>query len=402
MRSASARRIHEAWLRELTSLPTAAGLEGRVISWIERWVARRRRLVLKRDRAGNLVVTQARQQHTAAKSRPGARRPPPLFITAHLDHPAFVVLRVNGSHVDLEFRGGVHDPYFNAASIEIFDASGRAHRARIVSLDPAALPFKRVTARLDRTAPAARRRVPEGLSIQPGDIGRWVFPGERVLPRIQGGMLRTHACDDLAGAAAALAAMDVLSRRAGTSHVGLLFTRAEEVGFIGAIAACQAGSVPARARLMCLETSRSFADSPIGGGPILRVGDKTSVFAPELTNALGLLMTDHEKTAPGFTWQRKLMPGGTCEATTFSTYGYQATCLCLALGNYHNMTDIDGVAAGKRPAKVGPEIISVKDFHGLVEMLVVCATRLDSRTRPSLVERMERLMNDRGHVLRAT
>jgi hypothetical protein len=51
--------------------------------------------------------------------------------------------------------------------------------------------------------------------------------------------------------------------------------------------------------------------------------------------------------------------------------------VCLPLGNYHNMQDIDGVAAGKAKAKVGREFISVDDFHWLVELLEVVARRLD-------------------------
>ena len=132
-------------------------------------------------------------------------------------------------------------------------------------------------------------------------------------------------------------------------------------------------AIPRRARLICLENSRSFPESPIGGGPIVRVGDRMSVFEPSLTNDIALMMTEHEKRRSGFKWQRKLMPGGTCEATAFSTYGYRSTCLCLPLGNYHNMVDIDGVLAGRTPAQLGPEFISIADFHGLIDMLVVCA-----------------------------
>ena len=93
------------------------------------------------------------------------------------------------------------------------------------------------------------------------------------------------------------------------------------------------------------------------------------------------------------------MPGGTCEATAFSTYGYRSTCLCLPLGNYHNMIDIDAVLAGQRPARVGPEYISVADYHGLIDMLTVCAEGLDSPTRPTLHKRMEQLLLEHGHVL---
>jgi endoglucanase len=373
-------RTHEQWLLDLTNIPTAAGREARVVAWITAWVARRRNLVLTRDRAGNLFITQRRREQAGASRAP-------IFITAHLDHPAFVVLSARDGEAELEFRGSVHDPYFENAPVEIF--SQRAtYSARIVSLNAKATPFKRATVKLDddQARPMA------------GDIARFIF-AEQGVPRIDEGLLRTYACDDLSAVAAALSAMDLLRGRTGMAHVGLLFTRAEEVGFVGALAACRARSIPKRARLICLENSRSFPESPIGGGPIVRVGDRMSVFEPSLTNDIALLMVEHEKHKTGFKWQRKLMPGGTCEATAFSTYGYRSTCLCLPLGNYHNMVDIDGVLAGRRPAEVGPEFISVADFHGLIDMLVVCVEALDSPTRPSLRGRMEELLQKGGYVL---
>ncbi|MHC4220704.1 MAG: M20/M25/M40 family metallo-hydrolase, partial [Planctomycetota bacterium] len=223
-----------------------------------------------------------------------------------------------------------------------------------------------MTVRLDRPAQMAE-----------GDVARWALQGRGRRSTASGGRLYAPACDDLAGVAAALSAFDVLRGRRSGAGIGVLLTRAEEVGFIGAIAACKRHTVPKRARLICLENSRSFAESPIGAGPILRIGDKVSVFSPELTNRLCHLVDEYQAGKPGFKVQRKLMPGGTCEATTFSAYGYEAACICLPLGNYHNMTDIDGVLAGKRPARVGPEIISLDDYHGMVELLVRVAPRLE-------------------------
>ena len=359
-----------------------------MIFWIERWVAARRNVALSRDGSGNLLISRVSPAGHRSRRRSG--QPEPLFITAHLDHPAFVVVGVSGREVALEFRGGVHDPYFNDARIQIHTQDGGVRRARVRSLDASARPFKTVVATLDGGA-----RV-----VAPGDVGRWVFGGAAKVPRIAGGLLHTYACDDLAGVVAALSAFDVIRRRRGLEHVGLLFTRAEEVGFIGAIAACQQRSVPKNARLICLETSRSFADSPVGAGPIVRVGDRSSVFEPTLTNAVSALVQAHAEANPGFRWQRKLMPGGTCEATTFSAYGYRSTCLCLPLGNYHNMVNIDDVTAGKRPVRTGPEFVSLEDFHGLVDMLVLCAAGLDASGRPSLRDRMERLMREHGGVLR--
>jgi len=58
--------------------------------------------------------------------------------------------------------------------------------------------------------------------------------------RVKGGKFHSRVCDDLAGAAAALAMLDELAKdakNAPPSPVAVLLTRAEEDGFIGAIAA---------------------------------------------------------------------------------------------------------------------------------------------------------------------
>lgn len=374
----AARRAAERLLLEITSLPTAAGREDRVVAWIERWVAARAdRLVLARDRVGNLTIAAHGFLEACAK---GVR---PLLVTAHLDHPAFVVaaVRAKGAkadriELDLEFRGGVNDPYFKGAMLEVFDRDAeRSHDARIASLDakvdPATKPFKTVVARL--ATPAGRRAAAAG-AIAPGSIARWKLPKAE----IRDGLVHTHACDDLAALAAALVAFDGISRDPALAHVALLFTRSEEIGFIGAIGAARDGTVPKGARLLCLENSRSFPhDSPIGAGPIVRVGDRLSVFTPELTNRVGDVAAAHAKANPAFRYQRKLMPGGACEATAFASFGIASTCVCLPLGNYHNMQDIDGVAAGAARARIGREFVSVDDFHGLVELLGVVARRID-------------------------
>lgn len=416
--SATRRATYIRWLKEITSIPTAAGREGLVIQWIRRWTAARRDLTLREVAAGNLIVTRRSNMDRAddpdlpsQSLRQGRRKGKnaPLFVTAHLDHPAFVVRSVHrgGRMAEMEFRGGVHDPYFLGAGIDVHSATSgrRVATGKVVELDSKAKPFKRILVRLEHTAaidpdlPAQSLRQVRRIGIEAGDIGRWRF--RPVLRRsvVKNGLLHAPACDDLAAVAAALAAMDELRRAPGMEHVGLLFTRAEEIGFIGTLAACKAKSVPRNARLICLENSRSFSESPIGGGPILRVGDKSSVFGPELTNRLADIMNEHAKANPKFRWQRKLMPGGTCEATAFSAYGWTSTCLCLPLGNYHNMVDIDGVLAGKRPARVGPEIISIDDYLGLIRMLVVCARDLDSTNVPPLTERLDGLLKQHQGIL---
>jgi putative aminopeptidase FrvX len=348
---------HLKWLMELTAIPTAAGQERRVIEWIEQWVKKQSGIALKRDKFGNLLLTQTRK--SSKKS---------IYITAHLDHPAFVVRKqIDDQHLEMEFRGGVNDAYFVGAKVEVFDNDDNGYIGTIQSLEPKAKPFKRVIVKLKKGV--------AGILLK-DDIARWKFDP----PVVKNGLLHAPACDDLAGVAAALCALDKIKRLPALGHVGILLTRAEEIGFVGTIAAAKNRSVPKTSRLLCLETSRSFPESPIGGGPILRVGDKTSVFGPDITNAVSEIMNAQKK----LTWQRKLMPGGTCESTAFCAYGYLSTCLCLALGNYHNMKDIDGVLQKNKPAKVAPEFISVNDFHGLVEMLKIICRELDKPRKASL------------------
>lgn len=371
------RAAREAVLLELTQLPTAAGLEGRVMAYVDRWLAARAdALEVRRDDAGNYLVTQ----------RAHDGRTPLMLVTAHLDHPAFVVTGVEGGTLHAEFRGGVNDPYFAGAELEVIGPDDERAFATIASLDAEAKPFKRVTATLAAPAPWAK-----------GCIARWRFPRAEIVD----GCIHTDACDDLAAAAAALCAFGEMLGDPACTHVGLLFTVAEEVGFVGTIHAARNGWVPRDARLLCLENSRSFPhDSPIGGGAILRVGDRISVFTPELTNHLAHLFSAEAKRNPAFRWQRKLMPGGGCEASAFACYGYASTCICLPLGNYHNMQDIAGVDAGARPALVGREFVSVADFHSMVAMLHLAAQGIDRPLPETTAQLMERLYAERSFVLR--
>jgi len=346
---------------EVTAIPTAAGQEWRVVDWVERWVRNQKGLRLHKDRFGNVRIEQLK---TSSRE--------PIYITAHLDHPAFVVRKqLDEFRLEMEFRGGVDNAYFVGACIEVFDNEGNSYVGLIETLQPKAKPFKRVVVRLKKEV--------AGILIE-GDIARWKFPP----PVVKNGILHAPACDDLAGVASALSALDLIKNVPRMGNVGVLLTRAEEIGFVGAIAAAKHRTVKKSSRLLCLETSRSFPESPIGDGPILRVGDKTSVFGPELTNKISVIMGGQTMK-----WQRKLMPGGTCESTAFCSFGYLSTCLCLALGNYHNMKDIDGVLLHNKPAKVAPEYISVDDFHGLVKMLVIVCKNLDTPSADTLKSGLE-------------
>lgn len=335
------------WLMAITALPTAAGREHRVEAWVEAWVADRPGLELSRDDGGNVLITGA-----------GGDGPNPLVFTAHMDHPAFVVEAVeDADRLRLSFRGSVHEPYFESARIHLFDAGDERRDGRIVETKTGK-PFRECVCTVDSTA-----------GLVPGDIGRWALPD----PVVKEDIFFTHACDDLAALAAALAALDRLREAEGAGPAQVLLTRAEEIGFVGATAACKLETVSKHAHVINLENSRSFAESPIGGGPIVRVGDRRSTFSPRMTAAVTRVATALAGRGDGFRYQRRLMPGGTCEATVFCAHGYDATCVCLPLGNYHNMAELDAFDTGEnRQPRVGPEYISIADYHGLVDLLVAC------------------------------
>lgn len=398
-------------LVQITNLPTAAGREWRVVEYIKQWTDARPDLRLTTDAAGNLVIAFA--------ELPRQLDTPPLFITAHLDHPAFVIERIDepAAQLELSFRGGVMDVFFDHAPIVAYTRRDEPLHATLL-------------AKLDRATPAGQHylaevhldddpRAPRLRDLAIGDVATWLLDPSEVDAQ---GVLHAPACDDLAALAAALSAMDQLrvARSAGepVGDVRLLFTRAEEIGFVGAIAACKLATIPAGSTILALENSRAFAESPVGGGPIVRVGDRLSTFTPWLTAACASRAEElfggpstplasqrngqHNQRA----WQRKLMAGGACEASVFCHWGYDATCLCLPLGNYHNMPHLDLLQAGRYDAStLGPpraarEFIHTHDYFGLVDLLVALGLR---GVRPSDQEharaRFDRLHADKGYVL---
>jgi endoglucanase len=363
---------YHQWLCELTSTPTASGCEDRVIAWISRYVKSKRNVAMKADKYGNLVLWR--------KNVPVSDSP--IYITAHMDHPAFAVHEiVDSKTIIAEFRGGVKPEYFPGMAVNLYHGQDKPVKGKVVEIikdDEKNAEFADYK--------LIRITFPKAVTACKEDVLTWALP----VAMIRKGLLHAPAVDDLGGLAAAIAAFDSLDKC--KEDVRLLFTRAEEMAFIGAIAACKAKTIEKKARLVCLETSKSFAESPIGGGPIVRVGDFTSTFHPDLTYRISRIARDMEKEDPSFKWQRKLMPGGTCEASAFGSYGYISTCLCLPLGNYHNMNE--------QTQKIDSEVISIADFDGLVRLLVAVATGLNNAQQsPGLKPVLEDLFKKRKRLL---
>ena len=297
---------------------------------------------MKADRVGNLV----------AKYRHGGGSVPIVFV-AHMDHPGFEMSGGNRA----EFLGGVPREYFPGAKIRVYGRDGLV-RARIRRVHAAGWPRrKRVELFLAR-----------GVRLNQGEFGMWDVPAFRV----QRDRLQAAAIDDVLGVAVVLATLAEAVRRKLRTQVWGVFTRAEEVGFPGAVAVAESGIIPRQALVISVEMSPQRPWARIGDGPVIRVGDRVAMFDPAAAYFLGEVARRCAEQRRGFQSQRCLMDGGTCEATAFASYGYPVGGLCLPLGNYHN----------RGPAgKIRAEYVSVNDLTQLVELAVAAAAEWPDRGR---------------------
>jgi len=334
---------HQQILTDMLTLPTAPFVERYVLDYLERFCAKRPALTTRSDRHGNLLVSLRRGRRTQSA---------PITLAAHLDHPGFVAERMTGNGVlGAAWRGGVLADYFPGGRVRFF-VDGRWVRGRIKTVHK----VKGEPSRVERVEVTVAEPIPRGTP------GMWDLPD----PRVRGRRIGARACDDLAGAAGMLCALDALCRRRGAVAIDCLFTRAEEIGFIGAIAACRSGLLARNARVIAVECSSELPGAKMGQGPILRVGDSATVFSATLTATCRNVADALGRSNRSFRYQRKLMDGGACETTAYRAYGRESTGICLALGNYHNMN--------RRTGKIASEYIDLDDFDLLVRWFIALAT----------------------------
>ena len=319
----------------LMSCPTAPCHEAGVRAVVET-ICAENGLPARRDRFGNVII------HLG--SRKFGR---PIAFAAHLDHPGFEIEQRLGPRRWLaRFNGGVPDDYFKP------------------NLSVRLLPGP-VAARL------GPRRGKEKLFELIGDAPASASPQFGVWEmtdfRIRRSRIIGRACDDLLGVAAALAALVDLKRRRARVHAQGLISRAEEVGFLGALAMAGSGVLAKDTFLLSLETSKELPPVKMGQGVIVRVGDRSSIFGSQSTRFVTEVASELAGQSPEFKFQRALLSGGTCEATAYHEYGYETAAVCIALGNYHNCAP-DG--------SIAEEFVSIKDLETMTRLLSELAARL--------------------------
>jgi endoglucanase len=349
----------------IAACPTAPCHEGHARSCVIERLANLPHVTTRLDEFGNL---HAAYQHPAASREP-------FRLVAHMDHPAFVVQRA-GAKSELHFAGGVNEKHFVGKRIVFFHGQDRQPlgRATITGIQFSA---EKDLVEIDAPIPSS------------ATFATWDLPPARCTKRL----FISPACDDLAQVSLMLALLRRLSLGGAHAHVEALFSRGEEIGFAGSFAALKTPMAPMIT--LSLETSQARGFARVEGGPIVRVGDRLSIFDSKTTHWLETAFRDLKKKHPATIHQRLLMGGGTCEASVFHRSAMPTGALCVALNNYHNMGP--GTA-------IRSESISLRDWQGLYDFLHFLATEAKSSREADdeVTDRLSRLEKEGLAALRAT
>jgi putative aminopeptidase FrvX len=299
-----------ATLERVASPPTTPYHEWRALDAI---AAELNRLGLtpRRDAYGQLSVhvTRGTPQRT-------------LAFVAHTDHPGFELVEVSGTRGRARFRGGIDPAYFRSSFPVIVHRDGVAEGHRGTGVDYVH----------DPVLPDWSAGYCEIRAAQPLAIGDWAVLDVPAFER-QGNELYLRSADDLAGCALILSTLQALVEETRPFSVHAVFTRAEEPGLFGARLIAEDDGIPKDTYVVSVEASNSRY-APAGAGIVVRAGDYHNTFSNE---AERYLRVAQERLAErGIPTQRRLLPGGTCEASAFVRLGWIATGIALPNTGYHN------------------------------------------------------------------
>lgn len=345
-------------LFDILSEPTAPFRESHVVRTIERLLSEAG-VPHFQDPVGNILIGIGSKKEYAALLASRSSEPVRVFI-AHMDHPGFHGVRWRSNRaLEVKWLGGTPRKFLNGARVWLADSG--AFRAEGTLKEAKLLP----------NGAALQSGVIRFKTAVDGMKASELFGGFKFRAPVwrKGDLLYTKAADDLVGATVLSSlGMELAKTRRrskgskGPAFIGLL-TRAEEVGFIGAIGHFELGWIQkAKRPVLCvsLETSRALPGAEIGKGPVVRLGDRATTFHPGSLNIFSGLA---RKVLPD-RHQRRIMDGGTCEGTVSTAYGFPTVGISIPLGNYHNQS-FEGGPDSRGPLGPAPEFVHLKDINGM-------------------------------------
>ncbi len=329
-------------IRSIVKQPTAPFCEGYVKSSIYRFIDNYPLLKYSEDQYGNILIKY--DGNTSSKVHR-------TIFTAHLDHPGFrweKKIDLNKSIYGV--YGGINKNLLMNHPVLVYNpayttkkSSNKGHIRRI--FEPR---NSRIKVEIDFETDQKLEYLKQSFCCL--DVTPW---------RVYGHRLHARSCDDLVGVGVALSTIAGLSITKAQVKAGVLLTRAEEVGFAGMLGALKDNYLSKKDLYLNIECSSIRAGATLGAGPIVRVGDRIKIFNPNLTSALTNCAKYLQNMNSDFSFQRKLMDGGACEATPLVNFGYKTGAVAIPLDNYHN----DGVN------KLKAEIVDLRDVQNLITLL---------------------------------
>jgi putative aminopeptidase FrvX len=348
-------------LKNILSQPTAPFRETHVIKTATDFLTAEN-IPFFKDPVGNVVVGVTSKSAYLDLISKTNKEPLRLFI-AHTDHPGFHGVKWLGNKLlKIKWHGGSPVKHVSGARIWLATEKGLAAEGKLSQVKLSKPGYSIDTATVKISSDNFQPRPPAATRL----YGGFKFRS----PVWQSGQkLYCHAADDLVGVFCILAtAGKVFGRpraKKNLPFLGLL-TRAEEVGFIGAIAHLDLDWLRKARRpilAVSLEASRTLPGAEIGKGPIVRLGDRRTVFSANELQVLTELATQTLKQKH----QRRIMDGGTCEATVTTAYGLPTIALSVPLGNYHNQ-GFEGGADCRKPEGPAPEFVHLDDVDGQLDL----------------------------------
>lgn len=282
---------------------------------------------------------------------------PAIAFVAHMDHPGFEIVSCENSYAVASPLGGVP-----LASLE--------QSTRAFSFNSEG---ERVYCRLDPN-PEGDERTVKVISESPLKLGAPITFDLGDF-HVDHNYIRMRALDDLGGCAAILSSLEELKNLQVVNDVYGIFTRAEEVGLIGARLLAGRKTIPHDTFIVSVETSSVIPGVAQGSGPVIRTGDASYTFDADAEQVLIKGRENIRKETPDFQCQRQLMSAGSCEASAFAVNGYRTTGIAFPLGNWHNATS----SITDKGGGVGEEYISLNDFKGGTRLIVSSALSVSEK-----------------------
>jgi endoglucanase len=294
-----------------------------------------------------------------------------LLVVAHTDHPGIVIEKIERKKLYGKWLGGGPKDIQNSI-FEVFSENVSTF-AKVVSHTSGPRGPDKVILELLANFNFYKKEIKKlgaCLSFESNKIkDNIIFKNNQCI---------TKAADDLAGTVCSfLALKEALKESKNLRKTALLFTRAEESGFHGTLYVLRKKILNSKkTKILSIEASSRLSPNGLPDfGPILRLGDRMTLFNHDFTYALESIAKKIQAQDKNFKYQKRIMDGGACEASAFNLYGFKVSGISLPLINYHNQYlphsffDSKNLYSKNYKDKPHPEAVSINDIKNLIYFL---------------------------------